>query len=448
MAKFKGIYFLPGKENDHCTGELNCDYSENIELEIIGALEEDMFNEITKYDIIHGFSSSGKKITLIGCYLSSRGFSIPGIEIQKFTSQYALVGAYFTSLKEVTFGKVRISIFEIEDWFDFKPITNDINIETGDITYKYHSPKNILIPINEWLSLEVENEYKAPLAKRLNMISLELRITLRFSYTDAKTIEQIYSDIYCIRMFFSLVMMKENIISKISLYTKTVKIGGKDHEEWIELYTYCNWNKEHIVKKTRIPTMDYLVPYDEIKDDFPIILANWYHEYVRLSPVIDKYNKIINLPKQTIESTFMDMIQAIEAYHRRCKNNEIIKKELYFSKLDLILQKVDEDDRAWIKEKMAFGYEPTLADRLNDLINYDKYPFLSSIIADKNKYVTNIKNTRNYYTHFDERLSSKKLEYNEMYHVTEFLEIFLVFLLLEQCGVSIDKIIGSVIRKC
>src|ERR1035437_5357685 len=91
---FAGLFWLPDKEEDKISGTLTFNKEKGTTLELLGSLTDFITsNEHFQPDIINGFSSSGKKLTLYKCFELGRSFSSPGMNTSKMKCRYLFVGA-------------------------------------------------------------------------------------------------------------------------------------------------------------------------------------------------------------------------------------------------------------------------------------------------------------------------------------------------------------------
>lgn len=72
--EYKGYWFLPNKKEKAVAGVLTYTPKVSIVLELIGSFYEnysEIFSDNNGDDVIHGFTSDAKNITLLSCFPSS-----------------------------------------------------------------------------------------------------------------------------------------------------------------------------------------------------------------------------------------------------------------------------------------------------------------------------------------------------------------------------------------
>jgi len=62
------------------------------------------------------------------------------------------------------------------------------------------------------------------------------------------------------------------------------------------------------------------------------------------------------------------------------------------------------------------------------------------LFSDKDKFIKTIRDSRNYYTHYDSKLISKAIKGSELFYLTEKLKIILIALILKESGFHREQI--------
>ena len=87
-----------------------------------------------------------------------------------------------------------------------------------------------------------------------------------------------------------------------------------------------------------------------------------------------------------------------------------------------------------------------LHSRLTELIEKYSNDILDKVLGDKTKFVTDVKNSRNYYTHYDKRLEKKALKGADLFYLSERLKILLVCAFLMEAGITKEMIVSYLER--
>ncbi len=110
---------------------------------------------------------------------------------------------------------------------------------------------------------------------------------------------------------------------------------------------------------------------------------------------------------------------------------------------DDILKITPNEYHTWLNDQFAFGNNLNLHSRLTELV--DKYSniVLDRILGEKSQFVLDVKNSRNYYTHYSKKGQKKALKDVELFYLSEKLKILLVCSFLIEVGFDRDKLSRS-----
>ena len=187
--------------------------------------------------------------------------------------------------------------------------------------------------------------------------------------------------------------------------------------------------------------------YEDVQNRIHEMFGSWLSKAEPLEPVNDlyfdaRYNQDIGILHQ-----FLSLIQAIETYHRRFKDNYILPPEEHARRLEEILNSVSEEDRGFLERRLKHSNEPSLQERLLDILEF------CSDIADyfvapkkRGKFSERVTISRNYYTHYAPELKEKVASWEELSCINYKLSILLTICLLNELGLSILEIKDSMWR--
>jgi hypothetical protein len=149
----------------------------------------------------------------------------------------------------------------------------------------------------------------------------------------------------------------------------------------------------------------------------------------------------------SIERHFLCLVQALESYHRRTRQNTVITEEEHKKRNKMIVDSAPEEYKIWLKQMLYYGNEPTLKDRLLELTHdgSDFWVFFNDKQAAE-EFSTSVKNTRNYHTHYDQKLSKKALTGKELEFACVYLKMMIEYYLLKEIGVKTDFVREKIVR--
>lgn len=182
--------------------------------------------------------------------------------------------------------------------------------------------------------------------------------------------------------------------------------------------------------------LDMLFTYADVADRLPSFLQNWLSKEDILGPVYNLYFSTRYNSTLYQENKFLNFAQAIETYHRVTLNRCIVPKAEFRKLLRAMLKVVGRENRRWIGERLGHANEPTLRDRIGELV--DKFAGgLPKLQSEKETFVASVTDTRNYYTHYAPSLKAKATHGGpELYRLAQKVSALLAVCLLHELGFS------------
>ncbi|WP_342560616.1 HEPN domain-containing protein [Psychrobacillus sp. FSL W7-1457] len=409
-------------------------------------------------DVVYGKTYHGEAFTLYDCSIS-RGTSNSLVHnfntkyIYKVHSSYTLEGGIFTSEQEVMVKEVYFSVTNLNKW----AFQVGVDMELDDSSEYIITTKKIddIFHINDEFELSIcyttMPDYNYSFTGSLK---IETNAQLRVKFFKSTCLKKACVLIYQVRDFLSLCTNSRTYIEYISampyyntpqeielpikIYGKGIEFGKKENLD--ELKNYQNY-----------------ISLVQIKKDFNLCMKNWFEKNEKLKPVIELFLSI-KYHRTSYERHFLNLVQALEAYHRLTRKNEVLPKEEHTEKIGKIIANVPEEYQKWVKEKLAFSNEPSLHERLEELLtpksksgsphHEAKYHHLFMLRnKEKIEIIRDIKNTRNYNTHFDEKLMKKTVKGEELYQLISLLKLMLEYYLLMELEIDEEIVINATWEK-
>lgn len=220
--------------------------------------------------------------------------------------------------------------------------------------------------------------------------------------------------------------------------------GYVENSEPIEIY-FLNQKFEENYESVLPPYM--LLCLRDIKDMFDSFLKNWFNKVNLIEPIFNLYFSTLYNNHMYLEQRFLNLIQALESYHRRIKNNNDISIEDHKKRIENILNSVNEKYKGWLKSKLSYSNEPSLRKRLNDLINEDCKQLLNLNSKSKKSLINKLCEIRNYYTHYDISLKYKVPNYNDISSLSYKMMALLEYYFFIQLGLSNENSKELILKK-
>ena len=111
-----------------------------------------------------------------------------------------------------------------------------------------------------------------------------------------------------------------------------------------------------------------LLPLSAIEARFDAVLERWYRLWLVYEPVLDLVLSHSS-GQNSVETYFLESVQTAELLHRRHRPDATAEgPNHYAARLDRVLAAASSEDAAWLRGKLQWSNEPTLQQRLNDLV--------------------------------------------------------------------------------
>jgi hypothetical protein len=174
-------------------------------------------------------------------------------------------------------------------------------------------------------------------------------------------------------------------------------------------------------------------------------LALWRTYRTKHASVLSSYFATVFNEHLYQNHIFLFLAHALELYHQINFDGAYSSPSEFRARIDKITAAVP-DEADWLQKRLANANMKTLADRLRDLVAAKSH-FLENLIGDTEAFVGSVKNTRHYYTHFDEQLlkKGKVADGGELVALAQTMRTFLEAVFIDDLGLS--DAVRAVVRR-
>ncbi|WP_372008333.1 HEPN domain-containing protein [Paenibacillus chitinolyticus] len=413
MSVVKGYWWLPSNESKKIAGNLEQIDDGTAVLDLHGFLGHFLENEI-----ILGVTLLGAPVTLWKCFKRSTHFSLNGFEaMEKYGCQITINGVHFNDKQRMDFDGYKFTFDYLENWLDKQVLTINENRENNtfkSLTIKYEQPEEFELAEIEGIKLVVS--YAHSLGDKNNSkvsINSSAQIVLK-SKTKIPLEELLNNYLIKLQNFLSLVMGK-------TVFPKNIWGVIEEEEVYrdvsVTLKIPFSSNKKNGFYKER-------VPYSLIKENSNMIINNWFSGSNDLLPIYDLYFANLYNTNLHLTNRFLNIVQALESYHRRRIGRGEFMNKARYKKLkqklyEVLEEELENEEVVEMKSKFSHLNEMSLKNRIYDLLEkYDLKEIYSEINEDL---IAKVVLTRNYFTHWDKKYEDKALKELELNDVTTLL---------------------------
>jgi hypothetical protein len=421
MEKFEyeGIWWLPGIYNSERQGTLNFDPVRGAWLKVKFPFPNEEFK------IVLGIIN-GMPITLYRLRKHSQFTTIVKADV-------IFVGIYFEKEEEIIFNSISVNYSNLEEWtainvFQIEELENEFKI-----TYK--PPQRIKAQINDF-TLYFDYDFELPevdidkiILKHTAFIKIEPNNPLNFNnYLKILNNLQNFLSFAMKKPVYPLLIkgksekLKRELSKTMSLNLEkgTITKSEDKYTMYPDIYIYMQLpyviNIEDTNLNFRIPY--FLFNLKDIRKNFEIYLRNWFSESESLKRIHNLYFETLYSPYINIESAFLNLLYALEAYHRVSKGGKLSLGE----RIEDILEEV------------------------KGILEQTEKDILKRTENNEIEFIKDLVNTRNFLVHYLEEYEEKAKKGEELFKLTEKIMILLEIIFLKELGMDDESIISLINR--
>lgn len=378
-----GVWFLPDAQDKQIFGRLTFSPDQPIKLYLSGQLQEieieDRIHSYLDFPVIHGYLTSGQKVTLLECN-QPFGFKT-GIQTSEVYVSYILRGHHFKSFDDVALKGVSVRYTILEDWlhlpsFELQWTLNQENTQVKEFNVKQKTLEPIEIGKLSGFSIFICDEpislqYLQLIAffrqkyKEINLKEKKLIVIrsdternlkdfvdvidifekllvfasgqLTYPYEVKSFIVAIEKEVkipdsLAMSMMMGLIepkkVAKSDLGFEIKQFGDDIKAVEEETEKIIPINIYFRVSQTKI-ENNEFDREEMIFSFNEIKDKSEQILKGWELNAKKLAPIIDLYLRLTYIPRRHINDLFLSLAQAIEAFHRLAHKGVYIDKRIY-----------------------------------------------------------------------------------------------------------------------
>ena len=300
-------------------------------------------------------------------------------------------------------------------------------------------PQPIEFQINDDFKGYIQFEADTPSISRCQKsMSITQKVLLQIEAKEDIELDRLLMYVFKFQSFLILAINKRAYLQNIYLNgtNLTKKIGNEIMPKKIELYfrgPFSDYSDEAILD------FDMISPYNLIKEYFPEIIINWYKNYELLEPAL---NLLMEQFKNDTfsENSFLNLAQAAETFHLRTSNHKKMSDSEYKIMKKRMLDSAPIEYHDWLNSQFSFGNHLDLHTRLSELIDKYSNKIVDKIVGDKEKFIKQVKDSRNFYTHYSPELEKKAVKGVALFYLTEKLKGLLICAFLMESGIKKDSL--------
>ncbi len=438
---YEGYWWLPDNEEHKVSGKLIL--GEKFTLHLEGNLANNKITEsVPTHKIILG---TVKNICLRSNYIQPQFITLNNCRCfnltrhnkikfneEKYLFDIAFIERHFNNEEELKFYKFKVEYTNLTEWIEIPWLRYCDSISESQrrcqsinkqsYSLNVNLPDNIIANIDRGKIL-IEHLYKREITNIETELNLKLLGRIEIEPQEEISIEESLSNfISPLRDFLTFATNKPSDIITIYAYSKFGRNEVIEKDNHIPLENYGIKVELPLIKsdyrsKKPLAKSEMLFTCKEIKENFSLIMQKWFNFYYKNRVICNLYFVVKdNLSPFYSESQFLNLAQVIESYHRNNFNNQVLKQK-----------------------KHNKSNEPTLAERIRELVDFHQKT-MNNILKDKEQFITDVRNTRNYLTHYDQKKKNKSAEGKKLFRLKQRLDFLLRACFFHELGCDSDEI--------
>ncbi len=417
---YMGYWRRPEDRKKKWAGKVSYDPETGIELELIA--EEGEFasfrDPLEHEEAILGILPDPPfQLTVLGAWRLGLGIKYPEAPLDmvkyRFGAKYLLVGHWFRSPGSVCLNSVEVTFSSLRGWMWTKPIylrDENQNSESSNDEQEVLSRETIcLSSIGTKIELNDVVVEKGDYSERHE----ERKCYLRFESHTSKSLESYLKLIGETRRLFALL-----IGMPIQTKSTTFFTDESDPENSrVDVFFMERQPNTDVSDNLHMPFQ-----YSMLGKLTTTAFQAWYGMEEKYKTPFDLCLDVIyNEQQRYSRFEFLALVQALESHHR-----------LYY-------EKEGKKNKRYKHENGKVKRGPDLIDRLEEL--YENLPQFLLLDPDFNEdFLESVKDTRNYYSHYDSEDREKAMEDLDLFNAIARLVPFIAYFLYSRLGIRDDKI--------
>jgi hypothetical protein len=181
-----------------------------------------------------------------------------------------------------------------------------------------------------------------------------------------------------------------------------------------------------------------LFMYSDVSDSLQEKLTSWLSAYKVFQPALALYFSARAGEHKYLDSRFLSLAQAIETYHRRTSNEQLMDGREFGKLVATQIDACPTPQREWLEGRLAYGNELNLRKRLKQILDPFKESFGDRTA--RKRFVDSILTTRNYLMHYDVKLKDKAARGEDLYRLCLRMEVLLQLHFLFELGFAVEEV--------
>jgi hypothetical protein len=438
----QGVWWLPGSPEHLAPGTLTLSYDTRPTLVVVGSIDPNLdlpagigtvLGQTRDLPFVHGRTAIGQRVTLADTQLGVRQMHIADAESAVFelVGRAAYVGAHMDP-KTAQFAQMDVVIERLIDWRDVTPFDLTVTPDT-------RTPKRIVIggELPALVSARIDGGdliIKAGLATSGDFrqhASLSLNAAVRIRVDQGLR----FSD--WLEVYVGPLERLVALATGRAVEVERLELSDPNADEKCEVI----WPHKlrAALPERRLMPDELLFTVPDLGEKLSQHMSLWLAACRRFEPVMNMFFATRYAESMFEEDRFQNLIQAVEAYHRR-KAGARPDQEAHDERSAALLAVAPDAYREWLAEVLETTREYRLSDRVEEVV--EQHPWMRDDVIPGNahRWAVRVAMARNYRAHQDPTSAPIGASAHELFGFTQRLTVLLEACLLHEVGFEEDRV--------
>jgi hypothetical protein len=368
-----------------------------------GSLVDRLDEDNKDLSTIHGLVAGGP-VTLYDCFWRNGNIGFGTVSRASLHVHEVFRGANLPPEAELRLAKLEAVVDGLDDWLQITGIEAGFELDEAHKVRSAHiryTPQ----PKIEWtvpgLHVSIDFAWTAPGGGSLTEAKITHQAGLVVTPEAPLPLEELRQQLYRVVNFFSFATDQTLSVDSLTAFSPQATVQTPKGDEMLAMPVFYESTTAPSQANVRRDT--WLFSFKDVSDRMQRMLTRWLAHHEEVAPAFNLFFAVRSGRHTYLESAFLSIAQSLETLHDRTSGRTQMPPAEFEALQQRILQSCPDADRDWLKEELRYANKPTLRSRLRSMLE----PFESVFGPTKarNELVTQVVNTRNYYTHYDPALA-------------------------------------------
>jgi hypothetical protein len=393
------------------------------------------FGKLREYDAVLGETTSGKDVSLIRCFDRSLGGALGKPGSREIFAHAVLVGFHGEGRDPVV-SAANVVFRHAAAWWGQSGISLDHSVRWPGASVHYRRPATVQVFSDGDLEIKIYATLASlpsgPDSTGEFRLREEVRVELQLQ--TPRPLSFVLEIVHACQDLLSIACRHYCAIERLAVFQTVDPFPNEATYHAVPVV------KPSGAARNPLPS-SLLFKFQDIQDE--AVFGSWLAQAEALRPVRALY--FLAIYGQTfIEGRFLALVQAVEAFHRRCRSGVYMDPAAFAMAVEAPLVRaipadLDDSLRDALATRIKFGNEYSLRKRLR-LLFEEHRTALDKVVPQATCFIDPMVARRNAFTHFPPAATGARIDAEEWLRYNFLLRVLLDFCFLKTMGFSDEKV--------